>query len=169
MSIVTKTGDQGTTSLFGGKRVLKSDPQVKAYGEIDELNSFIGLVKSQTLDPEEKKLLLNIQKDLYQIMTFLAGGNINENKLNQSLKNIEEIIYQKEKVLPKINQFVIPGENSLSAWFHVLRTVSRRVERQVIALGNNSNKNVVQYLNRLSDFFFMLARQHEKNPEYFKN
>jgi len=163
MSIVTKTGDQGETSLFSGKRVSKSNAYIKACGEIDELNSFIGLVKTKNIDKKDKEQLLNIQKNLYQIMAFLSGDKLDEDNLNKQLKAIEEIIYQKEKELPKINHFVVPGENPISAWFHILRTVCRRAERQVVALEINSQQNIVKYLNRLSDFFFILARQYEKN------
>lgn len=167
MSVYTKTGDKGETSLFGGKRVLKSDLQIEAFGEIDELTSFIGLVVSKTKSKKEKIFLINIQKDLYQIMAYLSEAKINLDFLTKKIFDFEKKIDEIEKKLPKLNNFIIPGGNELSAWFHVLRTICRRVERSIVKLNQKkTNLNLIQYFNRLSDLFFMLAREKNKKNEF---
>lgn len=177
MSITTKTGDTGTTSLFGGKRVLKSDPAVEAYGSLDELTSFIGLVCSKAQN--EKETLLSIQRDLYQIMAFLAGDRRQDFKnIKKQIKNMEKNINKLEEKLPKLTRFIIPSGNEVSSWFHVLRTVCRRAERQVVkhflskklritCLRRQANYElrVTEYLNRLSDLFFMMARKYNQEEE----
>lgn len=156
MTIYTRTGDTGTTSLFGGKKVLKSDPIIKSCGNIDELSSYIGLVatKLKKTSPN-RKLLISIQKDLYQIMAMVAGAkNIKINLLKQ-VGLFEKTIDEVEVKLPRLNHFIEPGGTELSAWFHILRTVCRRAERTVVASGK---PEIIPYLNRLSDLLFILAR-----------
>lgn len=172
MSISTKTGDKGITSLYGGKNILKSDLQVEAYGTIDELTSFAGLVISKLKNTKEKNFLIKIQKDLYVIMSHLSGKNINLDCLGESIKNLEEKINYFEKKLPKINKFIIPSGTEISSWFHILRTVCRRAERSVVRFFTNSqtikqsdNQIILRYLNRLSDFFFILARFYNRHHE----
>lgn len=166
MAISTKTGDQGLTSLYNGKQVSKSDPSIEALGEIDELSSFIGLVRGKINNKEEKRFLIIIQKDLYKIMAVLAGKYDPLTKLKKNLKIIERLIEEKEKKLPKIKRFLLPGETSLSSWFHILRSICRRGERKVVGyLGKKELKNkkiIFQYLNRLSDWFFIMARNYQK-------
>jgi len=164
MSIVTKTGDTGETSLFGGKRVKKSDPLIGVIGTVDELNSFIGLVLIKVID-HEKDFLILIQKDLYQMMAFFSGAKVDLLFLKERVKTIEEKIFNLEKKLPPLNKFIIPTGTELSSWFHILRVICRRTERKVVSLENKKYLLIISYLNRLSDLFFTLARFYNKGKE----
>ena len=169
MKIYTKTGDDGTTSLFDGKRVLKSSLQVKAYGSLDELSSLIGLVVVK-LKNKDKNLLIDIQKDLYKIMSILAGNNKINLELEKKVLEFEKIIDKVTKNLPLLNKFILPGGTESSAWFHILRTICRRAERNIVNTNNRpittySLQPTLKYLNRLSDLFFTLARKYSKNKE----
>jgi len=163
MSIYTKTGDDGTTALYGGKRLLKSGLQVEAYGSIDELTSFIGLVKDKTKDKRDKVFLINIQKDLYQIMAFLSRAKLDLKFLEEKVLTFENKINELEKKLPKLNRFILPGGTEISSWFQILRVICRRAERKVIRFNNNII--IVKYLNRLSDLLFVMARNYGKSKE----
>lgn len=169
MSIVTKNGDGGKTSLFGGKKVYKDDLLVEAYGSLDELSSFIGLVINFV--KKEKNLLLSLQKDLYQIMAFLAKAPIKIDSLKEKTQLIEEIIEKEEKKLLKVNQFILPTGSPAVSWFHILRVICRRIERRVISLRKRKNISqkelliIVSFLNRLSDLFFILARKYNQEKE----
>jgi cob(I)alamin adenosyltransferase len=169
MSIYTKTGDDGTTSLFGGKRVSKSNLQIEAYGSVDELNSFIGLVLSKIKDKKDKEWLTIIQRDLYQIMVFLSGARMKTTWLGQRLKIFEQYIDKIQSKLPKLNQFIIPQGDELSSWFHVLRTICRRTERNIVRyfemLKIQRLTLVIKYFNRLSDLFFIMARKYNQEKE----
>lgn len=165
MSVYTKTGDDGTTSLFGGKRILKSDAQVEAYGSVDELSSYIGLVSSKLKVKSEKLFLLQIQKDLYKIMACLSGAKIDVRFLDHRVKNFEKKIDEMEKKLTKLTRFILPQGNEASCLFHVVRTVCRRAERKVVNCFNRSQLPItnyqlliLKYLNRLSDLFFIFSR-----------
>ena len=171
MSIYTRTGDKGTTSLFGGKRVSKSDLQVEAYGSVDELSSFLGLVIAK-LPKKEKILLQEIQKDLYKIMAHLSESKSDLGFLVSRVKNFEKKIDGVEKKLPKLTRFILPGGTELSSWFHILRTVCRRAERSVVkffssneTMKQSNNVTIMKYLNRLSDLFFTLARWYGRQKE----
>jgi len=165
MSIYTRTGDKGLTSLYGGKRVSKSDLRVEAYGSIDELTSFIGIVAAKTTK-QDKKFLLDIQKDLYKMMSYLSGMDIDLEFLKKRAKEFENKIDQLDKKLPRLTKFIIPGETEISSWFHVLRTVCRRVERNVVRiLHTNHQSPITVYLNRLSDLFFTFARFYNRGHE----
>ncbi len=170
MKIYTKTGDNGETSLVGGVRILKSDARLEAYGTIDELNSFIGLLRSKTLS--ENDFLLEIQQNLFIVGGYLATDQ-SRTKLRDSfalsekvITTIEEKIDEMQKKLPPLDNFVIPGENELSSLSHVCRTITRRAERHIYRLNGNGNmnidKNLKIYMNRLSDFFFLYARMLSK-------
>ena len=168
MKIYTKTGDNGETSLVGGVRILKSDARLEAYGTIDELNSFIGLLRSKTLS--ENDFLLEIQQNLFIVGGYLATDQ-SRTKLRDSfvlsekvITTIEEKIDEMQKKLPPLDNFVIPGENELSSLSHVCRTITRRAERHIYRLNGNMNidKNLKIYMNRLSDFFFLYARMLSK-------
>ncbi|MBO5850032.1 MAG: cob(I)yrinic acid a,c-diamide adenosyltransferase [Paludibacteraceae bacterium] len=168
MKIYTKTGDNGETSLVGGVRILKSDARLEAYGTIDELNSFIGLLRSKTLS--ENDFLLEIQQNLFIVGGYLATDQ-SRTKLRDSfvlsekvITTIEEKIDEMQKKLPPLDNFVIPGENELSSLSHVCRTITRRAERHIYRLNRNMNidKNLKIYMNRLSDFFFLYARMLSK-------
>lgn len=164
MPIYTKTGDDGTTVLYGGKRLLKSDLQVEAYGSIDELTSFIGLVVNKLINRKDKFFLISLQKDLYQIMAVLSGANIDSKFLfEEKVLTFENKIDELEKKLPKLNKFILPGGTEISSWFHILRVICRRAERNVVRFNNNII--IVKYLNRLSDFLFIMARNYGKNKE----
>ena len=169
MPIYTKTGDRGTTSLYGGKRLLKSDLQVEAYGSVDELSSLIGLVISK--NKKIKKFLTEVQKDLYQIMGSLGGAKVDLVFIEKRVLYFEKEIDQLTEKLPKISNFILPQGSELSCWFHILRTVCRRTERNVVVLLKNKHsriydlKSIIQYLNRLSDLFFVLSRHYNNQKE----
>ena len=160
MPIYTRTGDNGTTSLFGRKRVLKCNELVEAYGSIDELNSWVGFLSSQFETKGEVEFLASIQSDLFTVGSYLAGWKGNLSLLDHHVIQMESRIDAMEKDLPKLRNFILPGGSQLGSTVHLARGVCRRVERQVIALHQKESVDplVIKYLNRLSDFLFMLAR-----------
>ncbi len=173
MKIYTKTGDKGTTSLIGGKRVLKNSDKLNAYGTIDELNSFLGLLRAKTTDENIKTEILDIQNTLFNVGAYLALDE-NVEKIpefaqisDEKIKKIEDLIDFFQENLPKITNFIIYGENELSAICHVCRAVCRRAEREIITVNQqyNIDTNVTTYINRLSDLLFVLARIYTKNEE----
>lgn len=171
MTIYTKTGDTGETSLFGGKRIAKFDPQVEAYGTVDELSSFLGLVLSLLDDKKDNSFLTEVQRGLYDIMAILANSPTDKKDLEQAVTEFEKQIDKIWKQLPPLNSFILPQGSQLSSWFHVLRTVCRRAERDVIKLFSQNkmiakdNEIIVVYLNRLSDLFFAFARYYNRENE----
>ncbi len=165
MTIYTKTGDKGETSLFGGKRLSKSDLLIEAYGQIDELSSFIGLATAKIKSKKNTNFLVDIQKDLYQIMAYLSGAKINLDFLEKKVFYFEKKIDDLEKKLPKLNRFIIPGGTETSSLFHILRVVCRRCERSIVRLRINHSLKIIPYFNRLSDLFFVLARFYNKDRE----
>jgi cob(I)alamin adenosyltransferase len=164
MGIYTKTGDKGETGLYGGKRVSKADSQIDAYGTVDELTSFVGLVIAKLDFDEHKVLLTTIQRDLYEIMGILANAPTKPTFINRTAE-FEKVIDTIDKKLPKLTRFILPQGGEISSWFHVLRTICRRSERAVIGCDSITSPDVVQYLNRLSDLFFILARQYGQKHE----
>jgi cob(I)alamin adenosyltransferase len=160
MSIYTKTGDKGETSLFGGKRVLKCEELVDVYGSIDELNSWVGLIISRFNTPDVQQFLELIQNDLFIIGSTLAGWKGDKADLKKRVSEMEARIDTMEKGLPTLNNFIFPGGTELAATLHIVRSVCRRTERQAVALSKHENvdPNIIIYLNRLSDLFFTLAR-----------
>lgn len=160
MKIYTKTGDKGETSLYGGKRILKSDPQIEAYGNIDELNSLIGLVIAK--DKSTKTIVIPIQKDLHAIASSLAGYDKGELKLKKRTEELEETIDKLNKKLPTLKNFILPGGSEVGALLHLARSVTRRTERSIIKYQQSQKKPIhqdtIQYINRLSDLLFVLAR-----------
>lgn len=160
MSIYTRTGDKGTTALFGGKRVLKCDELVDVYGSIDELNSWVGLVASKLPTVDVQEFFSLLQSDLFSIGSALSGFNADISFLDERVREMEARIDSMEKDLPKLTNFILPGGSELGAYLHLARAVCRRVERQAVALHQTQELNgiVIRYLNRLSDFLFMLAR-----------
>ena len=174
MKIYTKTGDQGTTSLFGGTRVSKSDLRIDSYGTVDELNSYIGLLRDQEVNQVRKEVLVEIQDRLFTIGSILATepGNtkvkipaLNENDIAFLEKEMDTM----DAKLPPMKFFVLPGGHPSVSFGHVARTVCRRAERLVIALHHQETIDtlVIKYLNRLSDYLFMLCRMmaHELKIE----
>jgi cob(I)alamin adenosyltransferase len=173
MSIYTRTGDTGTTALFGGKRVLKCEELVDVYGSLDELNSWVGMIAAQIEDADVQQFLAAIQSDLFTIGSVLAGWKGSLAKVEKRVPEMEARIDAMEKDLPKLSNFILPGGSELGAHVHVARSICRRVERQMVALfqgqtlkdkgltlsvSDTEKKILLKYLNRLSDLFFMLAR-----------
>lgn len=169
MPVYTRTGDDGTTGLYGGKRFSKTDLVFYAIGSLDELTSFIGLTSSFIKNKEDKKILTKIQKNIYLIMSNLSGGKIDVDFLSLEIKELEKNIDFMEISLPKLKKFIIPQSGVDSGLFHVCRTVCRRAERNVLKYFQNKNikkeKEIVSYLNRLSDYFFVMARQYRQGKE----
>jgi cob(I)alamin adenosyltransferase len=167
MKIYTKTGDDGTTGLFGSGRVLKNSRRIEAYGTVDELNSVIGVLSTQEGADYFKVLLQEIQISLFVLGADLATPL--ESKTTYNIPRIEEvdvsklesIIDKEEEYLPALEKFILPGGSALASFFHQTRTVSRRAEREVVALSQSETIGEfdVQFLNRLSDLFFVLARR----------
>lgn len=164
MKIYTKSGDQGQTSLVSGRRVDKSELVLESYGTVDELNAFIGLLLSKIVDQDQAKNLLYIQNILFNIGSVLAQDGAefpNYPGVNVDHVNvIEGMIDYCDKDLPKLTNFVLPGGSEAIALTHVCRTVCRRAERRVVALDTDTTTHqvIIQFLNRLSDYFFVLGR-----------
>lgn len=172
MPIYTKTGDRGTTAVFGGKRISKADLQIETYGTLDELSSFIGLVNSKSVIRNQKLSLSEIQKDLYKIMAHLAGAKMDLGFLAVRVEEFEKQIDETDEKLTKLTKFILPGGSELSSWFHILRTSCRKAERNVVhffsynrTIQQTNNLVILQYLNRLSDLFFTLARYYNKGKD----
>ncbi|HEY0656392.1 MAG TPA: cob(I)yrinic acid a,c-diamide adenosyltransferase [Chryseosolibacter sp.] len=166
MKIYTKTGDQGTTALFGGKRVSKADLRIDTYGTVDELNSWVGLLRDQEVNKKRADFLIDIQDRLFTIGSILATepGNTKVKIPALSLNDVqalEKSIDAMDAGLPPMKSFILPGGNQSVSFCHITRTVCRRAERLVIALNNHQpvDATVIQYLNRLSDYFFVLSRK----------
>jgi cob(I)alamin adenosyltransferase len=167
MKIYTKTGDKGETGLFGGERVPKNSLRIEAYGTIDELNSFIGLAITEVKSAEVKNLLEIIQNELFTVGSDLAAPYNETNEKNKISRvpeefyiNVEKAIDKFEAELQPLKNFILPGGIKSASLLHICRTICRRAERNVVAL-NNSVKiddNIIIFLNRLSDLFFVLAR-----------
>lgn len=166
MKIYTKTGDQGTTSLFGGKRVSKADLRIDTYGTVDELNSFLGLVRDQEVNHKRKEVLVRIQNTLFIIGSILATEPGNT-KVNIPSLQEDDILFLEKKIdtmeaeLPPMRFFILPGGHPSVSFCHVARTVCRRAERLSTALHNQEEIEmiVLKYLNRLSDYLFVLSRK----------
>jgi cob(I)alamin adenosyltransferase len=161
MSIYTKTGDDGTTALYGGKRISKGDPKVEAYGSIDELTSFIGLVISHL---SQKDLLrhffITVQEDLMIIGGVLAGWTGDITPLEKQVEKMEAYMDTFGRRLPPLTTFILPGGTTKASYMHVARSVCRRAERTIVRLTQNHTQyaTIAKYLNRLSDLFFIYAR-----------
>jgi cob(I)alamin adenosyltransferase len=164
-SIYTKTGDGGETGLFGGRRVLKSDLRVDAYGSVDELNAFIGFLADHLAESDTKHWLLEIQHRLFSIGSHLASdpdkGGLSPDIFEADVAMLEQAIDRMDADLPPLRNFILPGGHPAVSLCHVCRTVCRRAERIAVALHQVSpiHPEVLHYLNRLSDFFFLLARK----------
>ena len=174
MKIYTKTGDTGTTALFGGKRVSKADLRIETYGTVDELNSFLGLVRDQEVNHKRKDELIEIQDRMFTIGSILATepGNTKvktPHLIEEDITYLEQKIDGMEAELPPMRSFVLPGGHASVSHCHVARTVCRRAERICIALDNQEHVDplIVKYLNRLSDYLFVLSRKmaHELMAE----
>ncbi len=165
MKIYTKTGDKGQTSLIGGTRVPKYHLRIESYGTIDELNSYIGLIRDQHISVHQKDILKQIQDRLFTIGALLASDPEKSKMKIPDLKMEDIVLLEQEidkmnVVLPELKNFILPGGNTTISFCHLARCICRRAERVTVQLAESSevNKNVLIYLNRLSDFLFVLGR-----------
>ena len=166
VKIYTRTGDQGETALFDGRRVSKSDLRVDAYGEIDELNAAIGVVLAAGVDADIATMLRAIERDLFAVGGRLADPSHRVADRVQKavvspgdVARLEAWIDQLESELPPLRRFILPGGSPAGAQLHVARTICRRAERRIVSLGPESvEPELLAYVNRLSDFLFVAAR-----------
>lgn len=166
MKIYTKTGDKGLTSLFGGKRVPKHHLRIEAYGTVDELNSYIGLIRDQKIDSDTFNVLIEIQDRLFTLGSMLATEPGNDKvKVPQLFENdivlLENEIDKMNETLPEMRSFVLPGGHQTVSFCHLARCVCRRAERLAVHLAEveQVQELIVKYLNRLSDYLFVLSRK----------
>ncbi|TAI49360.1 cob(I)yrinic acid a,c-diamide adenosyltransferase [Flagellimonas allohymeniacidonis] len=170
MKIYTKTGDKGTTALFTGARVPKHHIRIESYGTIDELNSVLGLVRDQEIDGHSKGILALVQNKLFTVGAILATEPKKDNRLKIPRINIEDIelleneIDQMNEELPPMTHFILPGGHTTVSYCHMARTTCRRAERMISYLHEKEPvpENVIAYINRLSDYLFVLARKLSK-------
>ena len=172
MKIYTKTGDKGTTALFGGTRVSKHNIRIESYGTLDELNSFLGLLRDQQIDTNTKKILIKIQEKLFVVGAILATDPekalLKNGKERLDIKKISDLdivlleteMDSMEEQLPPMTHFILPGGHTTVSYCHISRSVCRRAERLATALYQEVpfEDNALKYLNRLSDYLFVLAR-----------
>ena len=177
MKIYTKTGDLGDTSLFSGKRVRKNNIRIDSYGTVDELNSYLGMIHDQVKDQKLKDDLIRIQSKLFTVGAMLATPEpknpekSKKSKLQIDLIDIEDIRFlEKEmdrmnEVLPEMTHFILPGGHPAVSFCHIARCVCRRAERKTVELHDIEaiNEQILIYLNRLSDYLFVLARKLSKD------
>ena len=160
--VYTKTGDGGETSLVGGTRVSKASPRVDAYGDVDELNSVIGVARAHLSDSEIDEALSLVQNDLFTVGADLASPLDVEvpRILDSFVKTLEELSDRFLAELEPLKEFILPGGSRAGSTLHLARTVARRAERRIVALAEAEeiNHEVIVYINRLSDFLFILAR-----------
>ena len=165
MKVYTKKGDKGTTQLLGGSMVDKDHAKLECYGTIDELNSFIGNVYDQELNSFHKEILLKIQNQLFNLGSIISfDGEKNKIKLPnikiENIKMLEKAIDKMEENLPKLKSFILPSGHPTASKCHIARTVCRRAERNLVTLSKTTKIDMLhlQYLNRLSDYLFILSR-----------
>ncbi len=167
MKIYTKTGDKGQTSLIGGTRVAKNSVRLEAYGTVDELNSYLGLIRSFPIAPELTDQLIVIQNILFSV-----GGNLATDTSVKEVRSglvvtdediafLERAMDRMDETLPAMTHFILPGGEQASSFAHIARTVCRRAERRVldVAAQYDVDERVIRYINRLSDYLFVLARK----------
>ncbi|MEE2953655.1 MAG: cob(I)yrinic acid a,c-diamide adenosyltransferase [Bacteroidota bacterium] len=164
MKIYTKKGDAGNTQLLGGKVIKKNNCRLECYGTIDELNAFIGHISDHNIPKENDALLLKIQHQLFNMASVIAFDGSKKINLvdvtNSDITVLEDEIDRMELELPALKNFVLPSGNKTSSLIHIARTVCRRAERKLVALGSKEEIKPIhlKYLNRLSDYLFVLAR-----------
>ena len=173
--VYTKTGDDRTTGLVGGNRVKKYDARLEAYGTVDELNAAIGLLRSLDIGEIEKDFLVKIQNKLFNIGSRLASDEKGEEFTSdlvikeEHIIGLEKAMDEYEEHLPPLSDFVLPGGEMSVAQCHVARTICRRAERRILEFAENNNvqPEIIKYINRLSDYFFVLSRKltYDKNVE----
>ncbi|HTN19602.1 MAG TPA: cob(I)yrinic acid a,c-diamide adenosyltransferase [Pelobium sp.] len=175
MKIYTKTGDKGYTSLIGGTRVPKHHLRIESYGTVDELNSYIGLIRDQDVLQEDKDILKEIQDRLFTVGSTLASDPEKSRMkipdlLDTDIELLEKQMEEMNAFLPPLKHFILPGGNIIASYCHIARCVCRRAERQVVHLAESEfvDEKVIIYLNRLSDYLFTLSRKvvfNNKNEE----
>lgn len=166
MKIYTKTGDAGSTMLIGGLRVPKSDIRIEAYGTVDELNAYIGLIRDQDLAYHHKQILKQIQEHLFIMGSALAAAP-EKSKMKlpelipEDIELLEEEIDAMQEILSPLRNFILPGGSTLVSYCHIARCICRRAERITVLLAQESfvEKIILIYLNRLSDYLFVLSRK----------
>lgn len=177
MKIYTKTGDKGTTALYGGTRLPKHHVRIETYGTVDELNAWIGLLRDMDIDSHSKKILIQIQKNLFTLGAILSTDpekaqlkngkeRLNISKISEKdITNLEDEIDQMNANLEPITHFILPGGHVIVSYCHIARTICRRTERKISFLYENKPENNLNltYINRLSDYFFVLARKLSKD------
>ncbi len=165
MKIYTKTGDKGNTGLYGGMRVSKNHIRIESYGTLDELNSWLGLIRDQDIENNFQSIIIDIQKNLFIIGSILATPEDKKAKRlslpESSIAVLEQEIDTMNNALPTMTHFILPGGHSTVSYCHIARSVCRRAERKVVKLYETEpfDELVLQYLNRLSDYLFVLARK----------
>jgi len=168
--VYTKTGDKGLTSLVGGERVSKASLRVDSYGDVDELNAALGIIRSQGVDGEINALIIKIQNDLFIMGADLASPpEIEVPRVSaESIENLEGAIDKFLKELEPLKEFILPSGNTGGSYLHFARTVSRRAERKVVKLMEQEEigENVLIYLNRLSDLLFVMARVQNQRGSF---
>ncbi|RZJ81471.1 MAG: cob(I)yrinic acid a,c-diamide adenosyltransferase [Flavobacterium sp.] len=176
MKIYTKTGDKGQTSLIGGTRVPKYHLRIESYGTVDELNSYIGLIMCQDIDPHHQTVLKEIQDRLFTIGSSLASDPEKSKMKIPDLLATDITLLEKEmdnmnEQLPELKHFILPGGNTTVSYCHLARCVCRRAERLSVHLAEESfvDSNITIYLNRLSDYLFVLARKLSADAETQEN
>lgn len=169
MKIYTKTGDNGTTSLIGGTRVQKNDPRLECYGTIDELNSYLGLIRDNYSGQDIQDQLLTIQQKLFIISAEIANDKPQKTNIpsisEADILSLEEIIDGISEELPSQKSFIIPGGHPVSSYCQIARTVCRRAERAIYNIQAEKRPSMLStiYINRLSDYLFVLARKALKD------
>ena len=171
MKIYTKTGDKATTALFTGKRVPKHHIRIESYGTLDELNSYLGLLRDQEMDKASKKTLALIQNKLFTLGAILATEPSKDKRLKipriyqEDIELLEKEIDKMNEELPEMTHFILPGGHPTVSHCHVARTICRRSERMISYLHENDPvpETVLSYVNRLSDYLFVLARKFSKD------
>ena len=167
MRVYTRTGDDGTTGLIGGTRVKKYDLRLEAYGTVDELNSWIGLIRSQEIDSDDQHDLIEIQNKLFVIGSILATDSAKADAHEKTLCCADDISFLEKRMdqildkLPPLTNFLLPGGSNAVSYCHLARTVCRRAERRAYQLASETpvSNEVLKYLNRLSDYLYVLSRK----------
>jgi cob(I)alamin adenosyltransferase len=169
VKIYTRTGDTGETSLFGGTRTTKDDPRVDAYGEVDELNAWLGLVRASGLDAALDAEVIRLQRDLFALGAQLAdpadrlAPRVTKAVIaDADVTRLEQLIDRLEEELPPLRRFILAGGTPAGAALHLARTVCRRAERRMVALSPPVDPVLIRYVNRLSDLLFVFARAVNK-------
>lgn len=167
-SIVTKIGDEGYTYVYSGQKLSKDDLRLEVVGTMDELHSFLGLAKSLVKEEKGKDIIEQVQKDLFIVGSQVSGGQSKKVKKKVSSKQVEYLELQIKDLEQGIqfNNFVLPGANQVSATLHVVRSITRRLERRIVALERKQKAKAAEilvYVNRLSDLLFLLACRYESD------